>query len=295
MLNPQHHFSIGVVDISLRSGCPSFLDEYLSLYQSYQRHSSGSSAIDVEIQTLRKYPWSRGPFRLCGSGVPDFDVSCRHEVLPHLEWFINWQIIQNRGEFVQLHASALEWEGQALILPGPPGSGKSTLTAGLLAQGWSYFCDEFALIDPATRLIHAYPRALCIKEASFPVVDRLGLPLCRKTPYQKATKGRVAFLNPLDVRPDVVGKPSPVRWVVFPKYIADQSPTLQPMTRSEAADELAQQCFNARVFEARAVSILADVIRGAECYRLQSGEIVETCALLQQLTQKQTARRTRCA
>ena len=182
-----------------------------------------------------------------------------------------------------------------MILAGDSGSGKSTLAAGLVSGGWSYLCDEFALIDPETRLIHPYPRALCIKEGSFPVVDRLGLPLHRKTPYQKATKGRVAFLNPLDVRVDVVGKPSPVRWVIFPKYVADAPPTLQRMTRSEGAHELARQCFNARVFEARAVHILNDVVRGAECYRLRSAEISATCQLLQRLVQLGRSRRAQCA
>ena len=295
MLNPQHHFSIGVVDISLRSACRSFLEEYLSLYAPYAQGSVGANAIEVEIKAGHRYPWRRGPFTLHSDGVPDFQVKHRYEVLPHLEWHINWQIIRNRRDYVQLHASSVEMGGRAMILVGDPGSGKSTLTAGLLSRDWSYLCDEFALIDPETRLIHPYPRALCIKEPSFPVIDSLGLPLCRKTPYQKATKGRVAFLNPLDVRPDVVGKPSPVRWVIFPKYVADAPPTLQRMTRSEGAHELARQCFNARVFEARAVHILNDVVRGAECYRLRSAEISATCQLLQRLVQSGRSRRAQCA
>ena len=134
-----------------------------------------------------------------------------------------------------------------------------------------------------------------MKEASFPVVDRLGLRMSRKTPYQKTAKGRVAFLNPLDVRADVVGKPSPVRWVVFPKYVPDAPPALQRMTRSDGAYELARQCFNARVFEARAVHILNNVIRGAECYRLRSGEISATCQLLEKLVGTERSRRAQCA
>ena len=295
MLNPQHHFSIGVVDISLRSACRSFLEEYLSLYAPYAQGSVGANAIEVEIKAGHRYPWRRGPFTLHSDGVQDVQVKHHYEVLPHLEWYINAQIIRNRRDYLQLHASSVEIGGRAMILVGDPGSGKSTLTAGLLSNGWSYLCDEFALIDPETRLIHPYPRALCIKEPSFPVIDSLGLPLCRKTPYQKATKGRVAFLNPLDVRPDVVGKPSPVRWVIFPRYVADAPPALQRMTRSEGAHELARQCFNARVFEARAVHILNDVVRGAECYRLRSAEISATCQLLQRLVQSGRSRRAQCA
>lgn len=298
MTNRLHRFSIGVVNISLQSDCRSFVEEYLSLYAPYLRHRidpPNTDSIGVEIKAGHRFPWRRGPFTLRSDGVKDFSVKCRYEVLPHLEWYINWQIIHKRRDFLQLHASLLESDGRAMIFAGDPGSGKSTLAAGLLSRGWSYLCDEFALIDPETRLIHPYPRALCIKEGSFSVVDRLGLPLCRKTPYQKATKGRVAFLNPLDVRPDVVGKPSPVRWVIFASYVAAAPPTLQRMTRSEGVHELVRQCFNTGVFEAYAMHIISDVIRGAECFRLRGGGISETCQLLQRLVLTERTRRTQCA
>ena len=100
----------------------------------------------------------------------------------------------------------------------------------MLRRGWSYLCDEFELIDPVTGQVQPYPRALCIKEGSFSVIERLGIPLCRKTSYQKPTKGRVAFLNPLDVRADVVGNAAPVRWVVVSRYVSDATPTLRPIT-----------------------------------------------------------------
>jgi HprK-related kinase A len=204
---------------------------------------------------------------------------------------ISWQIIRQHHGFVQLHAAALEIDGQALILPGDPGSGKSTLAAGLVARGWSYLCDEFALIEPETPAVHPFPRALCIKEPSFPVVDGLGLPLRRKTPYRKPTKGRVAFLNPLEVRPDVEGRPAPVRWVIFPKYIPGAEPTLKLMSRSQAAFDLSRQCFNFCECEARALAVLALVARGADCYRLTAGDIHDTCDLLESLLLSGVARK----
>jgi len=285
------HFSIGVVDVTLRSACRSFVDEYLSLYAPYRQDARGPESIDVEILPRGRFPWLRGPYTLRSSGVSDCQVAKRYEVLPHLEWYINWQIISSRSEYVQLHASSLELDGQAMVLPGDPGSGKSTLTAGLLARGWSYLCDEFALIDPWTRTVHPYPRALCIKEAGFGVVERLGLPLCRKTPYHKCTKGRVAFLNPLDVNGGIVGQPSPVRWVVFPKYVEDAKPTLHPIARSQAAYLLARQCFNIRVDEKLSLSSLAAIARGADCYQLIAGDIDATCELVESLAIPRASRK----
>lgn len=275
------HFSIGAVNVSLRSGCKSFIDEFASLYGEYRIPSAGAEAIEVELGARRQFPWWGGPFTLSSEGMSDFQVERRHEVLPHLEWFINWQIIRKCKKYLQLHASSLAREGSALILPGSPGSGKTTLTAGLLTRGWSYLCDEFALVSPQVGTVYPFPRALCIKEPAFAVMDRLGVRLSRETPYHKPTKGRVAFLNPLDVRPDIVGRPALVQWIVFPKYVADGAPVLTPMTRAEAAYELARQCFNFSAYRERALPVLANMVRGAECFRLRMSELAATCDLVQ--------------
>jgi hypothetical protein len=112
-------------------------------------------------------------------------------------------------------------------------------------------------------------------------VDRLGLPLRRKVPYRKPAKGRVAFLNPREIRPDIEGRPSPVRWIVFPQYVAGADPRLENLTRSQAAYELARQCFNFRVCQEQTLSRLADIVRQADCYRLTAGDLEPTCDLLE--------------
>jgi len=280
-----------VVDVTLRTRCRRIVSEYGSLYASYAHSARSHAAVEVEIRSHHTYLWPRGPYTFRSSVAPDFQVQRRHEVLPHLEWYINWQIIHTFDRYVQLHASSLERGGQAMILPGDPGSGKSTLTAGLLTRGWSYLCDEFALVDPWTRTLHPYPRALCIKEGSFDVLRRLGLPLCSKMPYHKATKGRVAFLNPRDISADIVGRPSPVRWVVFPRYVPGAEPELHPITRSQAAYDLARQCFNIRSDQTRTLSLLAAVARGADCYQLTTGDIDATCDLVESVCFPEAARK----
>jgi hypothetical protein len=161
----------------------------------------------------------------------------------------------------------------------------------LLTRGWEYLCDEFALIDAWSGTVHPYPRALCIKEPSFPVVQHLGLPLTGRTPFRKRGKGRVAFLNPLHVRDGIVGDPAPIGWVVFPEYVAGVAPTLRPIPRSEAAYLLARQCFNIRTDQVRALATLAAVARGAKCYHLTVGEIDATCDLMDSLTTQSAFRK----
>jgi hypothetical protein len=48
-------------------------------------------------------------------------------------------------------------------MTGMSGAGKSTLAALLMARGWRLMGDEFALLDPATGLIHGFPRLISLK------------------------------------------------------------------------------------------------------------------------------------
>ena len=44
------------------------------------------------------------------------------------------------------HAAALTWQSRGILLPAFTGAGKSTLTAWLLGQGFSYLTDELAFV-----------------------------------------------------------------------------------------------------------------------------------------------------
>jgi hypothetical protein len=56
-----------------------------------------------------------------------------------------------------VHAGAVAWAGRAIILPGRPDIGKSTLTAALVRAGAKYLSDEFALVADDAR-IHPFPK-----------------------------------------------------------------------------------------------------------------------------------------
>lgn len=286
-----HYFAIGEIDVELRCQSAPVARDFLRLYEPYRRTQPEASAVRVEVRDERRFRWQRGPYALYGRSGKGVRLDRRYEVLPHLEWLINWEVIQQRSDFLQLHAASLQRDGRGLVLPANTGCGKTTLAAALLARGWSYFSDEFALLDPQTLALRPFPRALCIKEPGFAVIDRLALRMERKTPYQKVTKGRVAYLNPLDIRPGMVAQPAPVRWIVFPRYAAGAAPLLSPMSPAEAAYEATRQCFNFPVYRGRAVALLARLAQAAECYRLIAGDVDETCDLLERYLLTERMRR----
>lgn len=63
-----------------------------------------------------------------------------------------------------VHAGAVGWRGNAIIIPGRTFSGKSSLVAALIRAGAMYYSDEFAVLDRAGR-VHPFPRPLALRDA----------------------------------------------------------------------------------------------------------------------------------
>ena len=278
------HFEIGDIGVSVRSEVPALLEDLTALYPGRRPSAPAPDrTIHMEVREARRSTLGCRRYRVYGDGEQIGAEHQHQELLPFVEWGINWRVIATRAEYLQVHAATMVHSGRGFLFAGGSGSGKSTLVAGLLARGWRYLCDEFALIDPGTLHLHPFPKAVCIKAGSFDIVEYLKLPLARRRYYIKGLKGRVGYINPRDVGSDIVGGPSPVRFVIFPKYIAGGKPDLYPISRARAAFALSGCALNRNAFGNRAISILANVVRGAECFSLETGPIDKTCDLVESL------------
>lgn len=70
-----------------------------------------------------------------------------------------------------LHAGGVSWQGHGIIFPARGGSGKTTLTAALIKQGFDYINDDvIPLIRKTGELIHL-PSCLRIKTGSWPLLQ----------------------------------------------------------------------------------------------------------------------------
>jgi len=280
------HFRLGVVHVSLTTPIRRLLEQYSRLYGHCQTEVPREPVVHV---TVCHKPFSlrhRRRYEVWADGQLLFEPARFEELVPYIEWAMNLQIPRILPDYLQFHSSAMEVHGQGVIFPGQSGVGKSTLTAGLLACGWRYLCDEFALVHCDTLELAPYPRAICVKHASFDVVRSMGLRVCGGRRHIKPAKGRVGFVNPLSMRPGAIGGPCPVRYVIFPRYSQGAEPTLIPIRRAEAAFELHHVCYNLLRCRATGLNVIAGMVRGASCYRLVSGRLDATCQLLRQLVDK---------
>ncbi len=77
-----------------------------------------------------------------------------------------WEAVASQiSDFYLLHAAVTVRDGSALVISGPPGSGKTTLALALAARGWTLYSDEMAPLHRESGLIHPFPRAIHVREA----------------------------------------------------------------------------------------------------------------------------------
>ncbi|HXF71801.1 MAG TPA: hypothetical protein VNO79_04225 [Actinomycetota bacterium] len=187
-------------------------------------------------------------------------------------WDAGTRAVERATDLLALHAGAVALDGRGVLLPAPPDSGKTTLTAALTRAGFSYLSDEVAPIDPGTGLLRPFPRALWMDARA---IDRLG-GLWERLPEELRALRRAQYhVRPEDLRPDPVGGDVRVHLVVAPAYAGGREVRLEPLSRAEALVLLAENAFNLERFGGRGVEVLARVVAGARCFRLRMGDLEE--------------------
>jgi len=277
------HFRIGVIGVSLESPIERFRNEYLKLYKRYQIAEPEGEALALRIRHHWKRWWKGAQYEIRGNEEGVLFATGEQEVLPNLEWALNWHIALYHTQYLQIHASLVKLDGKTILFPASPGSGKTTLSAGLVIRGADYFSDEFALIDPKTLLVYPYPKAFCVKEGSIPILQNFCPGLNFDSRWIKKRKGPVAFLDPWLIRENPVATPGQIDYIVFPNYSPQAQPLLTPISKAEAAFNLNKHSLNFLNFRERGIEILAKLVESADCYRLQAGELGPTCELMSQL------------
>ena len=206
--------------------------------------------------------------------------------LPTLEWTINWGIGNSAHQFLMLHSAVVERNGAALVMPGAPGSGKSTLCASLVARGWRLFSDEFALVVPDTGQLVPMPRPISLKNRSVEVI-RAAAPQLHFGPLIEGTlKGAVAHLRPpLEsiLRQD---ETAPPRWVVFPKWREGAAAAaLEPLDRIAFFKGLTEDAINYEVLGEQGFRTLRDLVERCAAYRLSYDSLDDALRVIENLAE----------
>ena len=214
----------------------------------------------VEIRRPLLRRWFRPQAVFLFDGHAPFLPGPKRHASPILEWGMNWVIATTAHQYLIVHAAAVERNGLALLLPAPPGSGKSTLCAGLVFRGWRLLTDELALVLPATGQIIALARPISLKNESIAVIRRFAPDAVMGPPTEGSAKGTIVLVRPPGASIAGIDEPARPRWIVFPRYQAGAA--LQLTERSKAATliQLGDNAMNYNILGELGFSTLADLI-----------------------------------
>jgi hypothetical protein len=166
--------------------------------------------------------------------------------------------------------------------------GKTTLTAGLVRAGFGYLTDEAVAIDAATLNIDPYPKPLSLDPGSWSLFPELA----DERAGRDTLRAPDQWLIPSHAfRGDALGQPCPARFIVYPRYDATARTALEQLDRGEALVELTTNTFKFKDNARESLDVLAETIRGAECYRLTVGELHDAVSAIQSLVGTSATRR----
>lgn len=154
----------------------------------------------------------------------------------------------------------------AVILPAPPGSGKSTLCTALALRGWRLLSDELTLIEPQSLAAHALARPINLKNASIDLIRAFEPSAVWGPEVYDTVKGRVTHLQPPPDSVDRMLEPALPRWIVFPRYQQGAEPLLTPRTKPQTFINLAENAFNYSTLGETGFDVVGRLVDRCDCY-----------------------------
>jgi len=274
---------IGPVSFRIGSAWQRPLDQLRRLYAGYP---PAETPCDFTVRLEPARPWRRfvrPSLTITGDyWLPDTAPLPLSLGLLAAEMGMNLQMALGQRRYLLLHAAAVEREGRAVLMTGLSGAGKSTLAALLGERGWRFMGDEFALLGLDDGLLHAFPRAVSLKNEALPlfagvVAERLG-PLLEGTP-----KGTIRHLRP--DREAIMRMDEPARpvLILFPRFGADLASAVRPVGAAEVFVRLTQASTNYVALAERGFAALTGLVTAVPGRAIDYANGGEAVALVETL------------
>jgi HprK-related kinase A len=276
--------AVGPFLVRLRSDVPGVRDHLQHFYEGFTFRDDAGSHFDLAVihgQGLHRWI-RRQAVAVVNGTTPYFPLPARLAG-PLVEWSLNWCIGRYAHRWVVVHAAVVERGGNALILPAPPESGKSTLCAALTFSGWRLLSDEFALIDPETGLVLPVPRPISLKEAAIDIIRTRHPDVVFGPERRDMTATRFVHARPPADSSSRAAEAARPGWIVMPRYSPGSATLLSRMPKAEALLSAADQSFNYNYLGPAGYLCLAELVRRVDCYSLEYSDLDDVLGRLNQL------------
>lgn len=227
--------------------------------------------------------WWRPQIIFRFDGYEPFNPLPADHAFAMLEWGMNWCIGGQAHHYLLIHAAVLERNGRAIILPGDPGAGKSTLTAALALSGWRLLSDEIALIDRVDGMLVGLARPVNLKNDSIGIVQAFSAEAVFGEPARDTHKGTVAHLKPPTASVLQVARRAEPAFIIYPRWSADAACTLTPRPKADAFMHTATHAFNYEALGATGFDMVAALVDRCECLDFRYARLPDAMALFEEL------------
>jgi hypothetical protein len=169
-----------------------------------------------------------------------------------------------------IHGFSAAWNGQAALLVGGSGSGKTTAGLALVRRRWGFLANDLSLLcetEEGLRLLSCPERIHATVETAlfFPELDLLA----------DNDEDKVGF-HVDDVYADALVDRAAVRWLLFPQIKGAGSTQITPLSASEALVALlphSMACWD-RSMASNHLSVLERLVKVTPAYQLELGQDV---------------------
>lgn len=276
----------GPFSLKLQSRIPSVVEGLAKLYGQFEVRNPHEAFADFHVainppSRLRR--WVRPQVEFSFDGVQPFQPLPLNQAFPLLESGLNWCISTQAHHYLILHAAAVEKNGLAAILLAPHGSGKSTLTAGLVHAGWRLLSDELTLIDRKTGLIQALPRPISLKNQSIEVIHQFAPDTPITHASRDITKDSIAYIRPPRESVRCQHETARPGWVISPQWVADAPTTLTARSPAQAFMLLTQSASNHSQLGADGFRVSTGLVDQTACYDFQYSQLPDAIAAFDRL------------
>jgi hypothetical protein len=194
-------------------------------------------------------------------------------LVAQLEWQAMVQAHELSSGMALFHGAALTRGEAVVLLTGRSGTGKTTLTLGLMQRGWLPLTDDVVVVDQRTLRIPEFPRCFHLDAASAATLADRSL-----LQWLGRIAGDEEYARPVR-RADESRSPTCI--VALERRVGCQS-TLLPITYAEIAGMLASSALENLLSKRERVAVAARLAAGANtCIKLENGELDSALDLIE--------------
>ena len=220
------------------------------------RSDPTDDAIEFEVRPCEEHGWhiAREGRRLSTKRSP---IAAAAEVEFQM---IDTAVIAER-EFIHWHGAGLARDGRAVLIPGRGRSGKTTLSLAMTEHGFNLLGEDVLFLDPRTRLVHPFHRAILLREGAQAQLRQAGV----RSP---ARGQRVGHLLPVDVVHHWQHEPAELAMVLLVDLDEAGDVEIVEIGQAETAVEIRGFSHNLKRRRDGGWPLLAQALAEARCYRL---------------------------